>query len=331
MYSGKKAQELLANPYAHEEIGNLFIFELPGLGDFPNQFWDSVEDFQNALLALPAVSCGIQQEMDSKLNATPDILLLAPKDEDDIKLLQANVEKNPVASLLLAQLLRLGDRLELRDCLVAESMTYSVLQSGQEFQTWLKLNKKKAKKAKTFSEPAVLVERSDGQLSLTLNRPEKHNAFSSEMRDLLVETLRVAFVDESLNEILLNANGESFCSGGDLDEFGTTPDPATAHQIRSSRNVGWWIHLLHNKVKVKLHGACIGAGIELAAFADYVQASEDAYFCLPEVGLGLVPGAGGTASIPRRIGRQRTAWLALTGERISAETALLWGLIDDIN
>jgi enoyl-CoA hydratase/carnithine racemase len=78
------------------------------------------------------------------------------------------------------------------------------------------------------------------------------------------------------------------------------------------------------------HGACVGAGVELAAFAGHVKATPDAFFQLPEVSMGLIPGAGGTVSITRRIGRQRTAWMALTGGRVDAATALEWGLIDDI-
>jgi enoyl-CoA hydratase/carnithine racemase len=61
-----------------------------------------------------------------------------------------------------------------------------------------------------------------------------------------------------------------------------------------------------------------------------VRASADAFFQLPEVSMGLVPGAGGTVSVPRRIGRQRAAWMALTGARVDAPTALTWGLIDAI-
>jgi enoyl-CoA hydratase/carnithine racemase len=83
-------------------------------------------------------------------------------------------------------------------------------------------------------------------------------------------------------------------------------------------------------VEAHVHGACVGAGVELPAFARRVVAAPDTWFQLPEVGMGLVPGAGGTASLPRRIGRQRTAWLALTGVRLPAATALEWGLVDAI-
>ena len=80
----------------------------------------------------------------------------------------------------------------------------------------------------------------------------------------------------------------------------------------------------------EVHGACVGAGCELPAFCRHVRARADAFFQLPEIAMGLVPGAGGTASLPNRIGRQRTAWLALSGSRIDAATALRWGLVDEI-
>ena len=79
---------------------------------------------------------------------------------------------------------------------------------------------------------------------------------------------------------------------------------------------------------MRLHGPCAGAGIELAAFAGTVAADAGTTCWLPEVGMGLIPGAGGTVSIPRRIGRWRTLYLALTGHRIDVATALAWGLID---
>ena len=85
------------------------------------------------------------------------------------------------------------------------------------------------------------------------------------------------------------------------------------------------------RVTVRLHGACMGAGIELPAGAGRVIARRDAVIALPEIALGLVPGAGGTWTIPQRIGRQRTAWLALTGSSIDALTAQEWGLVDEID
>jgi enoyl-CoA hydratase/carnithine racemase len=79
-----------------------------------------------------------------------------------------------------------------------------------------------------------------------------------------------------------------------------------------------------------VHGACIGAGVELPAFAHRVTAAANSHFQLPELKMGLLPGAGGCVSLSRRIGRHRTALLCLTGRRINAATALAWGLVDDI-
>ena len=114
-------------------------------------------------------------------------------------------------------------------------------------------------------------------------------------------------------------NGPSFCSGGDLDEFGTRPDPATAHVTRLARSPARLIYRLRTRITVQLHGAAFGGGIEMAAFADIVEAHPDTRIALPEVGLGLIPGAGGTVSVTSRIGRQRTAALALSGREIDAQ------------
>jgi enoyl-CoA hydratase/carnithine racemase len=84
------------------------------------------------------------------------------------------------------------------------------------------------------------------------------------------------------------------------------------------------------KFEFHLHRACVGSGIEIPAFAHSVSATSKTYFQLPEISMGLIPGAGGCISIPRRIGSQRTAYLALSGKRINASTALEWGLIDSI-
>ena len=176
----------------------------------------------------------------------------------------------------------------------------------------------------------VVVDREGDTLHLTLNRPAVRNTFNAAMRDALVDALELPAVDPSINAVVLDGAGKTFCSGGDLDEFGTLPDPATAHLIRLERNAGRAIHRVRDRVTVVVHGDCVGAGVELPAFAARVIARPDTTFRLPEVAMGLVPGAGGTVSLPRRIGRERTEWLALTGEAIDAPTALDWGLVDEI-
>jgi enoyl-CoA hydratase/carnithine racemase len=176
----------------------------------------------------------------------------------------------------------------------------------------------------------VLLERHDDVLEVTLNRPHVHNAYDAATRDALVEAFRLLAADPSLMEAHLLGRGPSFCSGGDLSEFGLVSDPVTGHLVRMARSAGLALSRVGARVTAHIHGACMGAGIEVAAFADRVTASPDVAIALPELTMALVPGAGGTVSLPRRIGRQRSAWMALTGATLDATTALQWGLIDEI-
>ena len=128
----------------------------------------------------------------------------------------------------------------------------------------------------------------------------------------------------------LRGEGRAFCAGGDLDEFGTRQDPASAHVVRLQRSVGRTLARLGQETVAYVHGACVGSGAELAAFCDRVVAADDTHMALPEIGLGLVPGAGGTVSLTKRLGRLRTAWLAFSGCAIDADTARSWGLADAV-
>lgn len=265
-------------------------------------------------------------EVASDLADRFDVLVVS---REELALVLDAIARTPLAALGLVQLLRQTESLEIHDALIAESFVYSMLQSGPEFGAWAS-ERPEPKRRRSNPAPAVLLERSGELLELTLNRPEKHNAFSKEMRDALAEALGVVVSDGSIAEVVLRGAGPSFCSGGDLDEFGTLPDPVTANAVRATRNPGRLLASCADRVRCELHGACVGAGIELPAFTHHVRAHPDAFFQLPEVRFGLVPGAGGTVSIPRRIGRQKTAYLALTGIRLDASTALRWGLVDGI-
>jgi hypothetical protein len=239
------------------------------------------------------------------------------------------VDAAPLAAMALVQLLRAGEGAEVEAALVLESLVYSTLQAGPEFAAW-RASRPPPRARAPAAGPAVRARREGDALRVTLARPEKRNAFSIEMRDALVEALRVAVCDPGVREVVLDGDGPAFCSGGDLDEFGTLPDPATAHAVRTTRSAARLLAACAGRVRAEVHGACVGAGVELPAFAARVVARADATFWLPELALGLVPGAGGTVSLPRRIGRQRTAWLALSGRPIDAGTARRWGLVDEV-
>ena len=148
------------------------------------------------------------------------------------------------------------------------------------------------------------------------------------MRDGLTEAFKLVAIDPSIEDAHVWGEGPCFSAGGDLTEFGSMRDLAEAHRIRQARMPARYLAQEAHRYTFHLHGACVGAGIEIPAFARHITATPDTFFQLPEIAMGLIPGAGGCVSIPRRIGRQRTNWLAMTGEKLDAEQALAWGLVD---
>ncbi|WP_436774963.1 enoyl-CoA hydratase/isomerase family protein [Yinghuangia sp. YIM S09857] len=250
----------------------------------------------------------------------------------------AAVHRTPRAALALGNVLRInaglirtagspGGPLGLADAVATESLAYSALLAGPEFAAWRAAHP--PRREPPVPSDAVLLEREGDVLRITLNRPDRRNALGHGLRDALIDGLDVLAADPTLRAELRGA-GPSFSSGGDLDEFGTAADPATAHVVRLARSAGLRVHRDRDRVTPYLHGACVGAGIEVPAFAATVVAAPDAWCQLPELSLGLIPGAGGTASVTARIGRWRTAWMTLTGARLSAQHALAWGLVDRV-
>jgi enoyl-CoA hydratase/carnithine racemase len=214
---------------------------------------------------------------------------------------------------------------------ITESLAYSTLQAGPEFARWL--DERGPARMPEIADPVVA--RRDGDVvAISFNRPQRHNAFSTDARAALLEALAVAQLDPSVTGIVLTGNGPSFCSGGDLAEFGTFADPASAHLARTRHSPALALDALRTRLgrscRAEVHGRVLGSGLEMAAFCGWVDAQEDSVFGLPELSLGLIPGAGGTVSVTRRIGRWRTAYLVLSGRTLDAETALAWGLVDAI-
>jgi enoyl-CoA hydratase/carnithine racemase len=239
----------------------------------------------------------------------------------------ARVVAAPRAASALVDLLRLTSRLGVRDGLMAESFAYSMLLTGPEFAGWRAARPRRP--AQDEPGPLVRAARDGDVLDVVLARPRRHNAYSRAVRDELVAVLDVALHDPDVR-VRLSGDGPSFCSGGDLDEFGTAQDLALAHLVRTARSAGMLLHRLRDRAEAELHGMCMGAGLELPAFTGRVLARPDARLALPELGMGLVPGAGGTVSVTRRAGRWRTAWLVLSGEALDPQTALEWGIVDGL-
>jgi hypothetical protein len=233
----------------------------------------------------------------------------------------------PLAALTYLWLLRQSADLPVPAALSAESAAYSTLLAGPEFARWLAGRGP----ARAPDDRAGRVEsrRSGDVLHLRLTRPARRNAVDAAMRDALLAALAPAQWDPALR-VVISGEGPTFSAGGDLDEFGSAVDPASAHVLRLGASVAEVLSQLRDRVTVQVHGTCLGAGFELPCFAGRVLAAPDTRLGLPELSMGLIPGAGGTVSIVRRAGRRRAAWLGLTGARLDARTALDWGLVDGI-
>ena len=171
----------------------------------------------------------------------------------------------------------------------------------------------------------------DGVAVVSLDRPEVRNAFNVRMRDELFEVLAAVRDDPEVRGMLVRGSGErAFCGGADLTEFGTAPSQAVARAVRWERDVwGRWLGMPKPTVAA-VHGYCLGSGVEIACLCDLRIASDDAVFGMPEVGLGLIPAAGGTQLLTRLLGPGRALELLLSGRRFSAADALEYGLVGSV-
>jgi enoyl-CoA hydratase/carnithine racemase len=244
--------------------------------------------------------------------------------------LAARVDRWPIAAAACDDVLRSIDPFApALPGVITESLAYSTLQAGPEFARWLA---ERGPAAMPDIADPVQAHRDGDTLRVAFNRPQRHNAFSTDARAALLEALTVAQLDPSVDEVVLTGNGPSFCSGGDLAEFGTFSDPASAHLARTRHSPALVLDALSTRLgracRAEVHGQVLGSGLEMAAFCGRVEAAADSVFGLPELSLGLIPGAGGTVSVTRRIGRWRTAYLVLSGQTLDTDAALAWGLVD---
>lgn len=239
-------------------------------------------------------------------------------------MLARSIAANRRAAAVAVQLLRAIEGRPAEVALIQESLAYGLLQGSAEHAAWLATQAP----APVQGAGQVAAERLGAVLDIRLNRPEARNAIDRVMRDRLHELFTLAALDPDLVTVRLSGAGKAFCIGADLGEFGTTRDPATAHLIRMQTLPAHAIQRAAAKLEVHIQGACVGAGLEMAAFGARITATDSAWFQLPELAMGIIPGAGGCVSVSRRIGRQRAALMVLSGRRIGARTALDWGLID---
>ena len=159
----------------------------------------------------------------------------------------------------------------------------------------------------------------DRCLIMTFNRPDRRNAIDAELGQMLVEAAERLDSDPALRVGVLQANGPTFCAGMDLKEFGTQGPPRGL--FRFIRRQG------RKPIIAAVQGPAYAGGLEIALACDIVIASRSASFALPEVGRGLIAGAGGLYRLPRKVGEGLASLMVLTGEPIGAEQAERAGLV----
>jgi 2-(1,2-epoxy-1,2-dihydrophenyl)acetyl-CoA isomerase len=165
-------------------------------------------------------------------------------------------------------------------------------------------------------------------LSVTLNRPDKLNAFNPEMHKLLRDALELAIDDAGVRALLLTGAGRAFCAGQDLSErTGDAPIDLSVSLGSNYNPLVRRLRALPKPIVCAVNGVAAGAGANIALACDIVVAARSASFVQSFAKLGLVPDSGGTYFLPRLVGTARAMGLALLSERLSAEEAERWGLI----
>ncbi|WP_133130815.1 enoyl-CoA hydratase/isomerase family protein [Legionella yabuuchiae] len=170
----------------------------------------------------------------------------------------------------------------------------------------------------------------DGILTLTLNRPDKLNALSTEILHNLWERFRSAREENKVKAVLLTGTGKAFCAGADINRLAEC-NAKTGYQFAECGQACFReLETLGKPSLAAINGFAFGGGCELAMSATLRIASNNAQFGQPEVKLGVIPGYGGTQRLARLVGKGRALDLCLTGRFINAETALHWGLVSHV-
>jgi enoyl-CoA hydratase len=172
--------------------------------------------------------------------------------------------------------------------------------------------------------PLVVAERFGAVELVTIQRPEARNALSPELMRVLAETLEAADRDSAVACIVLAGSEQAFSAGADLGWLTAQP-----HDKMMRFGAGDWprIRAIRTPRVAAVSGWATGGGFELALSCDMIVASETALFALPEIGLGIVPGAGGMQALARLVGRPRAMELVLTGRSFDASEASELGIV----
>ena len=173
----------------------------------------------------------------------------------------------------------------------------------------------------------VLVNIQDGVLRLTMNRPEKKNALTGPMYDALTDALTRSGRDDGVRAVLLEGAGGSFTAGNDLGDF------LAVAQGKAEARAGFFIEavaMLEKPIVAAIDGVAVGVGTTIVLHCDLAYATPEAKFRMPFVDLGLVPEAGSSLLLPRRVGMAKASELILLAEAFGGEEAARLGIVNRV-
>ncbi|MDD2580703.1 MAG: enoyl-CoA hydratase-related protein [Desulfuromonadaceae bacterium] len=177
----------------------------------------------------------------------------------------------------------------------------------------------------------LLIEKCDGITTLTINRPQVLNALNSEVVGELECALCELDLDSAVRAVVLTGAGEkAFVAGADIKEMSQLSAFEAHDFARRGQHLMLLINRMRKPIIAAVNGYALGGGFELALACDFIYASEKARFGFPEVGLGILPGFGGTQNLTRLIGPNRASELVFSGRIITAEKACAWGILNEI-
>src|SRR5712692_412917 len=178
---------------------------------------------------------------------------------------------------------------------------------------------------------AIRFETADGVATITLNRPDVHNAMNEPMRRELTHCFTALATDDGVRVMVVTGTGErAFSAGADIREFVAPQVPTVFRESRKRVDFRQAMDRCPQPIIAAIRGYAFGGGLELALACDIRVASDDAQLGLTEVNLAIIPGGGGTQRLPRLVGRGKALEMILTGMRIPAAEALRIGLVERV-
>ncbi len=182
-----------------------------------------------------------------------------------------------------------------------------------------------------MSSERVLLSINDAVGTITLNRPDRHNAIDNEMSVIFAEYLHAVIKNPAIKVIVLRGEGQSFCSGRDVSQLGTRKDNESDFLfVRRAQDTRLAMLECPKPIIAAVRGHAIGGGLEMALACDIRIAASDVKMRMPEINYGLLPDTGGTQFITTLAGPSRAKLMIMTGEPIGADDAFAWGLVDKV-